>query len=136
MAPISMACVPNHTRWLLMRCSSAHQHADRADPLRHLRVDAEHAFDRQTERQAVRLRAEVIHALDERNHLLPLLLLRGLLDAGVQVADGRRHRHDRLAIELQHQPQHAVRAGVLRPHVDGHRLCSQISHFSRSLWSG
>ena len=22
-APISMACVPNHTRWLLRRCSSA-----------------------------------------------------------------------------------------------------------------
>ena len=27
-----------------------------------------------------------------------------------------------LAVELEHQPQHAVRAGVLRPHVDGHRL--------------
>ena len=24
--------------------------------------------------------------------------------------------------ELQHEPQHAVRAGVLRPHVDGHRF--------------
>ena len=33
---------------------------------------------------------------------------------------------DRLADELQHQPQHAVRAGVLRPHVDGHRLGAQL----------
>ena len=80
------------------------------------------------EGQAVGLRAEVIHALDERDHLLPLLLLGGLLDAGVQIADGRRHRDDGFAIELEHQPQHAVRAGVLRPHVDGHRLGANISH--------
>ena len=26
----------------------------------------------------------------------------------------------------QHDPQHAVRAGVLRPHVDGHRLGAQF----------
>jgi hypothetical protein len=25
-------------------------------------------------------------------------------------------------VELQHQPQHAVRAGVLGPHVDRHRF--------------
>ena len=43
----------------------------------------------EAERQAVRLRAEVVHPLDERDDLLPLLLLGGLLDAGVQVADGR-----------------------------------------------
>ena len=88
------------------------------------------------ERQAVGLRAEVIHALDERDHLLPLLLLGGLLDAGVEVADGGRHGDDGLAIELEHQPQHAVRAGVLRPHVDGHRLGSNVSHVSTVHGSG
>ena len=35
---------------------------------------------------------------------------------------------DRLADELQHQPQHAVRAGVLRPHVDGHRFGAKFRH--------
>ena len=52
-------------------------------------LDAEQPLDREAERQAVRLRAEVVHALDERDDLLPLLLLGGLLDAGVQEADGR-----------------------------------------------
>ena len=35
---------------------------------------------------------------------------------------------DGLAVELQHEPQHAVRAGVLRPHVDGHRLGAKFGH--------
>src|SRR2546422_45995 len=65
---------------------------------------------------------------DERNHLLPLLLLRRLLDARVQVANRRHARLDRLAIELQHETQYAVRTGVLRPHVDGHRFRAQFSH--------
>ena len=97
------------------------QHADVLDALRHL--DAEQPLDRQAERQAVGLRAEVVHPLDERDHLLPLLLLGGLLDAGVQVADRGVGAETTVSPdELQHQPQHAVRAGVLRPHVDGHRL--------------
>ena len=41
------------------------------------------------------------------------------------VGDGR---PDDLAVELQHQPQHAVRAGVLRPHVDGHRFGAKLRH--------
>ena len=70
-----------------MRCSSAMQHADAPDPLGQL--EAEQPLDRQAERHAVRLRAQVIHPLHERDDLLPLLLLGGLLDAGVQVADRR-----------------------------------------------
>ena len=66
------------------------EHADVVDPLGHL--DAEQLLDREAEGQAVRLRAQVVHALDERDDLLPLLLLGGLLDAGVQVADGRCRR--------------------------------------------
>ena len=37
-------------------------------------------------------------------------------------------RDDGLAVELEHQPQHAVRAGVLRPHVDGHRFGAKFRH--------
>ena len=92
---------------------------------RHL--ETEQLLDRQHEAQAVRLRGQVIHALDERNDLLPLLLLGGLLDARMQIADRRHARSDRLAIELEHEPQHAVRAGVLRPHVDGHRFACASS---------
>ena len=100
------------------------------------RLDIEHLLDGQTERQAVGLRAQVVHPLHERNHLLPFLLLGGLLDARVQVSDRRVGVDDNLSGQLQHQPQHAVRAGVLRPHVHGHRLRSKfrrrlhVWHFS------
>ena len=110
------------------------QHADVADAFGHL--DAEQPLDRQAERHAVGLRAQVIHPLDERDHLLPLLLFGGFLDARVQVADRRRRREHGLAIELEHQPQHAVRAGVLRPHVDGHHFGLDLGHLrhrARSL---
>ena len=88
-------------------------------------------ISRSTDRQNARLfdcGAEVIHPLDERDDLLPLLLLGGLLDAGVEEPDRRIDRDDVLAVELEHQPQHAVRAGVLRPHVDGHRFGANFWH--------
>ena len=45
-----------------------------------------------------------------------------LLDAGVQVADDRAGLGDGLAVELQHEAQHAVRGRVLRAHVDDDAL--------------
>jgi hypothetical protein len=44
------------------------------------------------------------------------------LDAGVQVADLGIDADDDLAVDLQHQAQHAVRRRVLRPHVEDHVL--------------
>ena len=37
----------------------------------------------------------------------------------MQQADVRIDALDHLAVELQHQPQHAVRGRMLRPEVDG-----------------
>ncbi len=45
-----------------------------------------------------------------------------LLDAGVQVADAAAGLGDRLAVDLQDQPQHAVGGRVLRAHVDDDAL--------------
>ena len=72
------------------------QDADVPDPLRHGSMPSSCSTD-EAERQAVGLGAEVVHALDERDHLLPLLLLGRLLDAGVQEArsSGRRRRPSR-----------------------------------------
>ena len=121
-----MPCVPSQTRWLLMRCSSAI--STRISRTRS-GISSPSSFSTDSaERHAVGLRAQVVHPLDERDDLLPLLLLGRLLDAGVEVADGRRDREDRLAVELQHQPQHAVRAGVLGPHVDGHHFGLDLRH--------
>src|SRR5438874_10337266 len=47
----------------------------------------------------------------ERNHLLPLFLLGGLLDAGVEVADRRRARAYDLAVELEHERSEERRVG-------------------------
>src|SRR6185295_18846258 len=80
------------------------------------------------ERQAVRLRAQIVHPLDERDHLLPFLLLARLLDTGMEVPDRRRRRENRFAIKLQDEPEHTMGAGVLRPHVDGHRLGADLGH--------
>ena len=126
MAPRSITCVPEPHQVAVEPLQFDQQHADPLDALRHL--EAQQLLDRQHVAERVRVRAQVVHALDERDHLLPLLLLHRLLDAGVQVADGRRDRQHGLAVQLQHQAQHAVRAGVLRPHVDGQHLGAQLRH--------
>ncbi len=104
------------------------QDADVFHALRHRSFDAEQPLDREAEGKRVRLRAEIIHPLDERDHLLPLLLFGRLLDAGVEKPDRRSRGDDRLTGELHHDVQHAVRAGVLRPHVDGHQFLTKFWH--------
>ena len=49
-----------------------------------------------------------------------------LLRRAVQQADVRIGALDDLAVELQHEPQHAVRRRVLRPEV--HRVVADLSH--------
>jgi hypothetical protein len=64
----------------------------------------------------------VVHAGHVGGTLQVREILAGLLHAGVQVADDGLAPQHRLALELEHQPQHAVRARVLGPHVDDHGL--------------
>ena len=100
-----------------------------ADPLHAVgHLETQQLFDSQRVGVRIRLGAQIIHALDERNHLLKFFLLRSLFDSGVEIPDRRRARHHRFAFELQHQPEHAVRAGMLRPHVHGHRFGAQLGH--------
>ena len=97
-----------------------HEHADPRGPRRHL--DLEQLLGREREHELVVERREVVHAGDVGAALHVGQLLAGLLHPGVEVADDRlRAQHD-LAVELEHEAQHAVGAGVLRPHVDDHRL--------------
>jgi hypothetical protein len=53
-------------------------------------------------------------------------VLPDLLGAAVQVADVRLDLRDDLAVGPQHQPEHAVRAGMLRPHVDEHLVRADV----------
>ena len=83
---------------------------------RHL--EAEQRLDRAAERHRVEVVADVIHPLDHGDHLPVGLLLGGLLDPGVDVADDRLDVADDLALERRDQPQHAVRRGVVGPDVE------------------
>src|ERR1039458_5113989 len=61
-------------------------------------------------------------SVGEGNDLLVKLGFAGLLDAGVQVPDVGHHAHDGLAVNLEEQPENAMGRGVLRTHVQDHRL--------------
>ena len=97
-----------------------HQHADPGGARRQL--DAEQRLGGQGEDQLVVQRREVVHPGHVGGALDVGQLLARLLHAGVQVADDRLGAQHRLAVELEHEAQHAVGRGVLGPHVDDHRL--------------
>jgi hypothetical protein len=60
----------------------------------------------------------VVHAVGVREHLGVGLVLGGLLNARVQVADVGPGIDNRLAVQFHHNAEHAVGAGVLGAHVD------------------
>ena len=62
----------------------------------------------------------VLGAVDDGDVLVVRALLGELLFAAVQVADDGDDVLDELPVERDDQAQHAVRAGMLRPHVDDH----------------
>ena len=69
---------------------------------------------------------QVVHPVGVRDELDRRDVLADLLGAAVQVAEVRRDLGDDLAVGAQHEPQHAVRAGVLRPHVDEHLVGADV----------
>jgi hypothetical protein len=96
---------------------------DHAQRLRARRdLDVEQALDGHAEDGRVRVVREVVHPLDERDHLPVLLVLARLLDARVDVADDRHHVHDHLAPERGQEAQDAVGGRVVRPDVEGEDL--------------
>ena len=78
---------------------------------------------------------QVVHAVGVGDELDRRDVLADLLGAAVQVAQVRRHLGDDLAVGPQHQPQHAVRAGVLRTHVDEHLVGADVE-FDDGLVAG
>src|SRR4029079_1804454 len=64
-------------------------------------------------------RRHVIEAVEIRQRLEIGLVLDQLLGAAMQQPDMRIDAFDDLAVELEHEAQHAVRGRVLRPEIDG-----------------
>ena len=84
----------------------------------HLHLDE--LFDRQRQAEIHVHPGQVVHAVGVGNPLRRREVLADLLGAAVQVADVRRHLVHDFAVGPQQQAQHAVRAGMLRAHVDQH----------------
>ena len=81
-------------------------------------VDAEQLLDRQRVGVLLVHRRDVVEPV-EIGHVLQIgARLHQLLGAAMQQADMRIDALDHLAVELQHQPQHAVRRRMLRPEID------------------
>ena len=78
----------------------------------------EELLDGEDEDELVRLEREVVDPRRVRDGLPPRLRLHVLLEPGVQVPDDRVDACDRLAVEVDDEPQHAVRGGMVRPEVD------------------
>ena len=73
-------------------------------------------------RQVVHHAAEIVDAVGVGDVGVPGLPLAHLLGAAVVEADVRHRVHDLLAVELQDDAQHAVRAGMLRADVEEHEI--------------
>jgi hypothetical protein len=85
-------------------------------------LETHQLLDPEREPDVVRHRREVVGPVGEGDDLIVLAVLTQLLEAGVEIADVRNHPDHRLAVQLDHQPQHAVRRRVLGTDVDQHVL--------------
>ncbi len=97
-------------------------------------LDAEQPLRAERERDVVAGRVQIILAVRPRDDLIVLAVFADLLEAAVQIADVGDATDHRLAVELEHQTQHAVGRGMLRADVDEHVLAVEPGlHFG---WLG
>jgi hypothetical protein len=109
------------------------EHANVLGTLRNAVRDAEQLLDAQHVAQRVRRRREVVHAFGIGLPVRPEQVLHVLFDAGVQIADLGLGLDYGFAFDLEHNLQHAVRRGMLRPHREHHRIAF-VRHDLRRQW--
>jgi hypothetical protein len=98
-------------------------HVDHAQVLGALGdLELEQRLHAAAERVRVEVVGEVVHPLHDGDGLPVALVLGGLLDARVDVADDRLEVAHDLALERDHEPQHPVRRRVVRPEVHRQQL--------------
>ena len=107
-----------------MRSSS--QTTTRRCRSRSRRHEAQQLLHRQRPAEVHVHAGQIVEPVGVRRELPGREVFADLLRAAVQVADVGRHFADDLAVGPQHQPQHAVRAGMLRAHVDQHLVAAKV----------
>ena len=93
------------------------EHADELRALGHR--EAEQLFRRQAEGMLLVHRRDIVELIQIGDRLQIGLGLDQHFGAAMQETDVRVDALDHLTVKLQHQPQHAVGRGMLRPEVDG-----------------
>ena len=73
-------------------------------------------------------RRDVIEPVEIRDRLQVGLVLDQLFGAAMQKSDMRIDALDHFAVELEHEPQHAVRRRMLRPEIDREVSLFGLSH--------
>ena len=94
------------------------QHPDVLRAPRHL--DVEQLLERHDAGPFAEEGADVLEGVEIADRLVVVGVLAQLLDAAVEVAEDRIEVDDLLAVELEHDAQHAVGRGMLRSHVEEH----------------
>ena len=97
-----------------------HAHPNRA--LRNVIFNSEESFNCHRENQFVIERTQVVHARDIGATLHVREFFAGLFHTGVQVTDDGLATQNFLTLKFEHESQYTVSTGVLRSHVDDHRL--------------
>ncbi len=116
---MSIQVVPSQTRCEMMRESSI---AITRSTLQRSVISMPNNRSAPSTKATLLPRVQVVLAIGPRDDLVVLAVLADLLEPAVQVADVRDAADDRLAIELEHEPEHAMRGRVLRADVDEHVL--------------
>ena len=93
------------------------EHADELAAFRH--GDADQLLDRERIGMLLVHRRDVVEPVEIRERLEIGLVLDQLLGAAMQQPDMRIDALDHLAVELEHEPEHAVRGRMLRAEIDG-----------------
>ena len=109
------------------------EHADQLRAPRHR--EAEQLLGRETEGMLLVHRRDIVEPVEIRDRLQVGLRLDQLLGAAMQQPDVRVDTLDDLAVDFEHQTQHAVRRRMLRPEIDGEVAQRGLVHSARAVGS-
>ena len=101
-------------------CQLCQQDAHHLSPRWDIKLDQR--FNRQAIAEIVAQVVQVVHAVGHDQGFFIRFSFHILFNARMKEADVWYTVDDDLTVQLEKQPQHAVRARMLRPHIQDHRL--------------